>query len=45
MEQRIMLMNDEPFAQLLLEHKVGVREFERYIGRQINYDYFDEGLK
>jgi restriction system protein len=44
-EKRIILIDGEQLAQLLIEYKVGVSEAERYIVKKIEYDYFDEEMQ
>lgn len=44
-EKRIILIDGEQLAQLLLEYNVGVSEAEQYIVKKIDYDYFGEGLE
>lgn len=41
-EKRIVLIDGEQLAQLLLEYNVGVSEAEQYIVKKIDYDYFGE---
>ncbi|MBY0404461.1 MAG: restriction endonuclease, partial [Cyanobacteria bacterium] len=39
---RIILLNGEELAQLMIDHNVGTSEYERYIIKKIDLDYFSE---
>ncbi len=41
-EKRIILIDGEQLAKLMIEHNVGVAETERYILKKIDSDYFEE---
>ena len=41
-EKKIILINGELLAELMLDHNVGVSEKERFIVKRIDMDYFDE---
>ncbi|MDK3017735.1 restriction endonuclease [Pseudodonghicola flavimaris] len=41
-QQRIVLINGQRLAQLLIEHEVGVRARKTYILRSVDEDYFSE---
>ncbi|NPV86725.1 MAG: restriction endonuclease [Anaerolineae bacterium] len=42
-EKRIVLIDGEELAQLMIDYNVGVTEVSRYITKRIDYDYFEEG--
>jgi restriction system protein len=44
-EKRIVLIDGEELAQLMIEYDIGVGESERYILKKIDYDYFNEELQ
>jgi restriction system protein len=39
---RIILLNGEELAQLMIDHNVGTSEYERYTIKKIDLDYFSE---
>jgi restriction system protein len=41
-EKKIVLINGEMLAELMLDNNVGVSEKERFIVKRIDTDYFDE---
>lgn len=41
-EKKIVLINGEMLAELMLDHNVGVSEKERFVIKRIDTDYFDE---
>ena len=41
-EKKIVLINGEMLAELMLDHNVGVSEKERFVLKRIDTDYFDE---
>jgi restriction system protein len=41
-EKRIVLINGEELAQLMIDHNVGVSEVANYIVKKIDNDYFEE---
>lgn len=41
-EKKIILINGELLAELMLDHNVGVSEKERFIVKRLDMDYFDE---
>ena len=41
-EKKIVLVNGEMLAELMLDHNVGVSEKERFVIKRIDTDYFDE---
>lgn len=42
-EKRIVLIDGEQLAQLMIDHGVGVTEVSHYVVRRIDLDYFGEG--
>lgn len=42
-QQRIVLINGERLAKLLIQHEVGVRARRTYVLRSVDEDYFSEG--
>jgi restriction system protein len=41
-EKKIILINGETLADLMIEHNVGVAEKERFVIKKIDSDYFEE---
>ena len=41
-EKKIVLIDGEMLAELMLDHNVGVSEKERFVIKRIDTDYFDE---
>ena len=41
-EKKIVLINGEMLAELMLDNNVGVSEKERFVVKRIDTDYFDE---
>ena len=41
-EKKIVLIDGEALAQLMIDHNVGVAEVTRYVVKKIDQDYFDE---
>ncbi len=41
-EKKIVLIDGEELAQLMIEYNIGVDESQRYIIKKIDYDYFNE---
>jgi restriction system protein len=43
-EKKIVLIDGEQLAQLMIDHDIGVTEIARYVVKKIDTDYFDEAL-
>ncbi len=43
-EKKIVLIDGDQLAELMIEYNTGVGEAERYIVKKIDYDYFNEEL-
>jgi restriction system protein len=41
-EQKVVLIDGETLAELMIDHNVGVSEESRYIVKKIDMDYFEE---
>ena len=41
-EKKIVLIDGEQLAQLMIDHDIGVTEEERYIVKKIDLDYFSD---
>jgi len=41
-EQKVVLIDGEELAQLMIDHDVGVSEESRYVVKKIDLDYFEE---
>ena len=41
-EQKVVLIDGETLAELMIDHNVGVSEESRYIVKRIDMDYFEE---
>jgi restriction system protein len=41
-EQKVVLIDGETLAELMIDHNVGVSDESRYIVKKIDMDYFEE---
>jgi len=41
-DKKIVLIDGEELARLMIEHNVGVAEFQRYVIKRVDLDYFSE---
>ncbi len=42
-EKKVVLIDGEQLAQLMIDHNVGVNEVAKYVVKKVDLDYFDEG--